>query len=210
MIYIADLKTMKGQATMENTPLIYTERLVLRKFNEQDVAALFSILKDAEVNQFLPMFPLKTLDEAQSFLQKQYLSTYQKPQGFRYAVCLKTDQIPIGYLNISDNGSFDMGYGLAKKYWNQGIITEAGAAAVKTFKKAGLPFLTATHDIKNPASGAVMKKIGMTYQYSYQELWQPKNRLVTFRMYQLNITAPKNYVYQKYWNQSAVHFVECL
>ena len=32
-----------------------------------------------------------------------------------------------------------------------------------------------------------MRKIGMTYRYSYKEQWQPKNILVTFRMYQLNL-----------------------
>lgn len=29
----------------------------------------------------------------------------------------------------------------------------------------------------------------MSYQYSYEELWQPKNFPVTFRMYQLNLSA---------------------
>ena len=32
-----------------------------------------------------------------------------------------------------------------------------------------------------------MKKIGMSYRYYYKEQWQPKNILVTFRMYQLNL-----------------------
>lgn len=26
----------------------------------------------------------------------------------------------------------------------------------------------------------------MTYRYTYRELWQPKNRIVVFRMYQYN------------------------
>ena len=32
-----------------------------------------------------------------------------------------------------------------------------------------------------------MKRIGMSYRYSYKELWQPKNFPVIFRMYQLNL-----------------------
>ena len=35
-----------------NTPTLKTERLILRKFTEQDMEALFLILKDEEVNKF--------------------------------------------------------------------------------------------------------------------------------------------------------------
>ena len=34
-----------------------------------------------------------------------------------------------------------------------------------------------------------MRKLGMTYRYSYEELWQPKNFPVIFRMYQLNLNG---------------------
>ena len=50
-----------------NTPKIETERLILRKFTEGDIESLFQIYRDEEVNQFLPWFPLKSLDEARSF-----------------------------------------------------------------------------------------------------------------------------------------------
>ena len=53
-----------------------------------------------------------------------------------------------------------------------------------------------------------MRQIGMKYQYSYEEQWQPKDLLVTFRLYQLNLDGNGSRVYQKCWNESAVHFVE--
>ena len=74
-------------------------------------------------------------------------------------------------------------------------MTEAALAVLEEIRKAGIPYITATHDVKNPASGNVMKRMGMTYRYSYEEPWQPKNILVTFRMYQLNLSgvgAPGN------------------
>lgn len=37
-----------------NTPMIETKRLVLMKFTEKDISPLFLILKDEEVNKFLP------------------------------------------------------------------------------------------------------------------------------------------------------------
>ena len=53
-----------------------------------------------------------------------------------------------------------------------------------------------------------MQAIGMTYKYSYEEWWQPKNLLVTFRMYQLNLDENENRVYREYWNKYPVHFIE--
>ncbi len=35
-----------------------------------------------------------------------------------------------------------------------------------------------------------MQNIGMRYCYSYQEQWQPKDILVTFRLYQLDLDRP--------------------
>lgn len=48
----------------------------------------------------------------------------------------------------------------------------------------------------------------MDYRYSYRELWQPKNKWVTFRMYQLDIMGEKNDTYMGYWNEYPDHFIE--
>lgn len=192
-----------------NTPSIETKRLILRRFTKEDETALFDIYRDKDVNQYLPWFPLISLEEASILLQEKYLDSYEKKKGYHYAVCLKTDNIPIGYINVADDDSYDFGYALKKEYWQRGIITEASQAVIKQIKQDGdLPYLTATHDVKNPGSGKVMQKIGMHYCYSYEEQWQPKNVLVTFRMYQLNFDNNDDFVYQKYWNDSKVHFVE--
>lgn len=191
----------------ENTPVLYTERFILRRFTQEDAKALFNILSDKDVNAFLPMFPLESLQEAEQYLRETYLKSYNKPVGYRYAICLKSDNIPIGYVGLSDNESHDFGYGLMKRYWNKGIVTEAAKAVLDRIRLSGMDYVTATHDVKNPASGEVMKKIGMTYQYSYEEQWQPKDVLVTFRMYQKNFDEQNQWVYNGYKN-SYPHFVE--
>lgn len=191
-----------------NTPTLETERLILRKFTENDIEAIYQIYSDEEVNRFLPWFPLRRFEEARLFFEERYASKYTQPQAYAYAVCLKKDNIPIGYLNVDMEEHHDFGYGLQTEFWNQGIITEAGKAVVAQVKKDGLPYITATHDRNNPRSGSVMKNIGMKYQYSYEEQWQPKDILVTFRMYQLNFDERKDRVYKKYWDNSNIHFIE--
>ena len=142
-----------------NTPTLETDRLILRRFSEEDINALFLILKNEEVNTFLPWYPVKSIDET-------------------------------------------------RKFWHQGIVSEAGKAVVSQVKRDGLPYITATHDRNNPRSGNVMRNVGMKYQYSFEEQWQPKNIVVIFRMYQLNLDGQEDRIYKKYWDTSAVHFVE--
>lgn len=191
-----------------NTPTLETERLILRKFTENDIEAIYQIYSNEEVNKFLPWFPLRNIEEARLFFEERYASKYAQPQAYAYAVCLKKDNIPIGYVNVDMEEHHDFGYGLRKEFWNQGIITEAGKAVVEQVKKDGIPYITATHDCNNLRSGRVMKNVGMKYQYSYEEQWQPKDILVTFRMYQLNFDERKDRVYKKYWDNSNIHFVE--
>jgi RimJ/RimL family protein N-acetyltransferase len=192
----------------ENTPTITTERLILRKFAADDAEAFFDILKDDDVNTFLPWFSSKNLDEAKAFLQQNFIDYYEKTSAYRYAICLKIDNKPIGCVWLSNNESCDLGYCLKKEHWHKGIITEAAKFIVEQIKNAGYTYITATHDVNNPRSGEVMKKLGMVYKYSYVEQWQPKNIPVTFRLYQLNFDDNMERTYTEYWDKSEKHFVE--
>lgn len=115
--------------------------------------------------------------------------------------------MPVGYVHVDAGESHDFGYGLHRDFWRQGIITEAGAAVIAQVKKDGLPYVTATHDVNNPRSGAVMRRLGMRYCYTYEEQWMPKNFPVRFRLYQLNFDGG-GAVYRKYWEMYPVHFIE--
>ena len=192
----------------KNTPTLVTNCLILRRFTSDDVQAIFEIMSDPQVNTFLPLFPLKTMEEAMEHLKTQYLDRYHTEYGFNYAICLKTDPKPIGYIHLGTDEAHDLGYGLKKAYWHQGIMTEAARALVRQAALTQIPYVTATHDVNNPYSGAVMLNIGMTYCYSYREMWQPKNFLVTFRMYQLNLCNKNQPVFSKYWDMFPDHFIE--
>lgn len=192
---------------MSNTPGLETDRLILRKFQREDIAALLAIYGDEEANTYLPWSPLKSLEGATALYETKYAAAYTQPRGYRYAVCLKSDNIPIGYVHVGLDDAHDFGYGLRREYWRRGVMTEACKAVVAQLQRDAFGYITATHDVENPRSGDVMKRLGMRYQYSYEEQWQPKNRLVTFRLYQLNFDGG-SWVYPKYWNTSVVHFVE--
>jgi len=192
----------------ENTPKLETPRLVLRQFTEADVPAFLTLMRDEEVNRFLPWFPLETEADARAFLQTHYFSYYEKASAYQYAICLKDDNIPIGYVGLQDGPAHDFGYALRQRFWQQGIVTEASKAVLNRVQRAGYPYVTATHDVRNTGSGKVMQKLGLTYRYSYVEQWQPKNIRVTFRLYQLNFAANDTQTYMGYWDKYPEHFVE--
>ena len=191
-----------------NTPRLETHRLILRKFTEEDIGALYEILRDREVNTFLPWFPTERMEDAAAFFQERFAASYQKPQAYSYAVCLRRDNIPIGYVTLQTDDSYEMGYGLRKEFWHQGITTEAVRAVTEQAGRDGIPYLTAARDVNNHRSGAVMQAVGMQYQYSYEELVQPKGELVTFRLYQKNLDGAEGRVFRRYWDRSDVHFIE--
>lgn len=195
---------------MMNTPKLETARLILRKFTEADIEALYLLLRDEEVNKFLPWYPMKNIEEIKKFYEERYAAKYAQPQAYAYAICLKSNNDSIGYINIEMEESHDFGYGLHKEFWHKGIVTEAGEILIQQVKRDGISYITATHDVNNPHSGRVMQKLGMKYCYSYEEHWQPKNFPVVFRMYQLNFNEDDTFVYKKYWNMYHNHFVENL
>lgn len=195
----ASMMKYRRRAGIMNTPALTTERLILRKFTKNDIEAVYKIYSDEEVNKFLPWFTLTSKEDAAAFYRKHFESKYIQQRSYNYAVCLKEDNYPIGYVNVGTDDSYDLGYGLHREFWRRGIITEACRAVVKQLAEDGIPYITATHDINNLRSGEVMKHLGMTYKYSYEEQWQPKNFLVIFRMYQLNLDGNDNRIYKKYW-----------
>lgn len=80
----------------------------------------------------------------------------------------------------------------------EGFATEAGEALLAPRPRGRLDYVTATHDVNNPKSGAVMRRLGLTYRYSYKEQWMPKDIPVVFRLYQKNFTRAADWTYPRY------------
>ena len=186
---------------------IETQRLILRNFTERDIAALYLLLKDEEVNVFLPWFPVKSIRETEDFYERRF-SPKKEENQYYCAVCLKENDEPVGYVKAETDESHDFGYALRKEFWHRGLVTEASRALAEKLKTDGVPYLTATHDRNNPRSGGIMRQIGMKYLYSYEENWQPKNIPVIFRLYLMNLDGNEDRTYDQYRNRYKNHFIE--
>ncbi len=85
-----------------------------------------------------------------------------------YAVTLRENKALIGAAGLTVTPAHcraELGYWLGVPYWNRGYMTEAAQALVSYgFTELGLNKITASHFARNPASGRVMQKIGMTQE----------------------------------------------
>lgn len=192
--------------------IIMTQRLILRPFCHEDIDDLHEILSDVQVNTYLPWFVSQCREDTERFLYERIFPSMQKGEAYFYAIEEKASHRVIGYVDVTDidvqEKCGDLGYGIHRDYWHQGIATEAAKALVISLKKGGFAYLHATCDRKNKASGKVLSKIGMTYMYSYEEQWQPKDYLVVFRMYQINFDHHQDRIFKKYWDMYPIHYIE--
>lgn len=71
----------------------------------------------------------------------------------------------IGLRLVQAHRRAELGYWIGKPYWGRGYATEAARAVLRYgFETLGLNRIHAAHFTRNPASGRVMQKIGMTHE----------------------------------------------
>ena len=153
------------------TQTIETERLVLRRYAPDDAESMFrNYARDAEVCRFLSWEPYQNVDGVRETLAR-WQEDYQRPDFYLWAIVLN-DEV-IGGIDAREfderNCAYELGYSLSRAYWGHGITTEAANAVVNyLFSKVSMHRITAKHDVKNPASGAVMRHLGMRYEGTYK------------------------------------------
>lgn len=78
-----------------------------------------------------------------------------------------------------DNGRYDLGFWLGRKYWDQGVMTEAVKQTIKFgFDKLNLYRIQSDNDSDNPASGKVMKKAGMKLEGIQRKIQKKGNKFI--------------------------------
>ena len=146
-------------------PMIETERLVLRPVTLDDAEAMFEYASDKENTRYT--FPTnQSLEETKNNIAQFYLAS---PLG-RWGIELKSTGKFIGTIDMHKIDPIlkkaAIGYIINKKYWSQGLTTEANRVVIElAFEKIGMNKLTAFHDKDNPASGKVMEKSGMRFSH---------------------------------------------
>lgn len=152
---------------------IETKRLILRNFRLEDAQSMFeSYCHDEEVTRYLTWYPHQNIQETIERLKQVQLPAIEKNIA-DFAITLKGSDDVIGSIGtVNDfmaDGYAEIGYVIARKYWNQGYMSEAFKAIINhLFTHTTLSHIRAIHDIDNLASGKVMQKCGMHYVQNKQ------------------------------------------
>ena len=155
--------------THKGTQIIKTPRLTLRRFSVEDCAAMYTNwASDEEVTKYLTWAPHENEEETRRILS-MWSAEYEKDDYYQWAIVLDEIAQPIGSIaavDINDKvGKAHIGYCIGKRWWHQGITSEALAAVISfLFNEVGVQRIEARHDPRNPHSGGVMRKCGMQYE----------------------------------------------
>ena len=146
-----------------------TDRLVVRRFYLSDAEAMNRIFGDPEVMRFGN--GVQTSEWVRNWLCC-CLENYRQTSGIGpWAVIEKSCEEVIGYCglfyfpNVCGQPETEIGYRLARSYWERGYATEAARAVLNyAFNILCLPRLISIIDPLNVRSIRVAEKLGMRYE----------------------------------------------
>jgi len=156
-----------------------TEHLQFRPLTHSDLDDLTTLYADPEVMRFLggPRSP----DEVQRVLNR-YIREYQIYGHAFFAIVHKSDQGFIGQCGLLEQEvegqpEVELGYVLARPYWQQGLAVEA-ILALKDYglQQLGFPRLISLIPPENQISVSIAEKIGMQYERDVDQ-WRQHFRL---------------------------------
>jgi ribosomal-protein-alanine N-acetyltransferase len=154
-------------STVLDQPTLTTKRLTLRPFvldDAWDVERLAGMREIADTTLNIPHpYPVG----AATRWIETHAPAWAAGTGVTYAIVETANGKLAGVVSLMqihrEHRRAELGYWIAVDRWNKGFATEASASILDFgFRNLGLHRIESTHFVRNPASGKVMQKLGMT------------------------------------------------
>jgi RimJ/RimL family protein N-acetyltransferase len=144
---------------------LFTPRLVLREFSEEDAEAYFAILLDSE-NRRYEYEELTQSEMSQRFSQVLSDRSATPKTHYRFAICVSPDDTLRGWIALTLVNprihEYEIGWSLQYTDWGKGYAPEAAREVLAlAFKRLNAHRVTAFCHVDNRASLRVMEKLGM-------------------------------------------------
>ena len=153
---------------------IETERLLLRQYTLIDAPFIYKLMNSEGWLKNIGDRNIKTIEDAEAYMQKNYLSSYEKHGFGPYLVSLK-DGTPIGSSGLYKRDSLDhpdVGFAFLPEFGNKGYAFEAAKAVMKfASDKLKLQTIVGITLSENHHSIKLLKKLGLSEigTYTYED-----------------------------------------
>ena len=154
-------------------PILETERLILRRVDNNDVGEIFSMRSNAETMKYIPR-PLVTNNEEALAHIALLDSGIEKKEAINWAITFKGENKLLGiigfYRTKFEDFRSEIGYMLLSENHGKGIASEAVEIAMKYgFNEMNLHSIEAVIDPRNSASERVLQKNGFIKEGHFKE-----------------------------------------
>lgn len=154
----------RGQnANTAATPILNTERLVLRGFDTDDAVHVYAYAQSDKVGPMAGFAPHMSLEDSRRMVEA-FIA-----KGEAWAIVQKSTGRVIGSISLHPDGRRNlkqarrMGYVLGEDYWGQGYATEACREVLRyAFEELECEVMSADHFPLNQKSRRLIKKLGFT------------------------------------------------
>lgn len=153
---------------MPAQPILRTERLILRPFAPPDAGEVHAIVSDREIAYNTAHIPHPYPAGMAAEWIERVTGRWETGESAVFAAAQQSDGCIVAAIGLEiepPHRRAELGYWVARPYWNSGYATEAARAVVRFgFHVLGLNRVVAHHYCRNGASGRVLQKIGMTFE----------------------------------------------
>jgi len=161
---------------MAKTRQWQTDRLLIRRFKQDDLEGLYELQGDPQATEFIG--GVWTLERTREILPA-IVASYEKSDLSWLAVTDRCDGTFLGVCWIAplsqkmcdalgSGPHVELGYRYVRRHWGNGYASEAGHAMLRRgFVEVGLTQIVAITYPENTASSGVLAKLGMTYTSTF-------------------------------------------
>lgn len=172
------------------TQTIKTERLILRKFDYTDDDDMLKYWVSDPLIQLLYSEPIYLNKVEVSELLIKYISSYEKPNYYRWAIILEETKECIGqiafFLVDSKNQFGEIEYCIGSNFQKKGIATEAIKAVIQFgFKSINFHKIQVCHKEGNIASKRAIEKCCFKYEGTLRDFFYMNGKYVDRLYYSL-------------------------
>ena len=145
------------------SPKIETKRLILRRYKETDIDAIYDIITDKRLSTYIK-FPELTKEEELECI-KEWIEEADDSKYERWVIERKEDGAIVGNIDVNTvvkkHNYCNVGYTIRYNYWGNGYAAEAlEAVSNHLLEESGYYLVECSCNEMNKQSSRVMEKAG--------------------------------------------------